>query len=116
MTTTVRLYCGRPGHFIAACPARLMLPRTLLWSHDTISFSFLVDSGADDSFNVQDLVTQASLPTEVLSEPKTVLGLILAKITSTHTLNPPPQGRDSAFSYSCVLPRWRPWCALVSPP
>lgn len=41
-------------------------------------------SGADDSLINQDLVTQASVPTDVLSEPKAILGLnrkILAKIT-----------------------------------
>lgn len=43
-----------------------MLPGRLLCSHDTISFSFLVDSGADDSFFDQVLVTQASIPAEVL--------------------------------------------------
>lgn len=57
----------------------------LLWSRDSISLSFLVDSGADDSFIDQDLVKQASILREVLSEPKTILGLngeILVKVTN----------------------------------
>lgn len=50
----------------------------------TPSLSFLVDSSADNSFINQDLVTETSIPSEILSEPKTVLGLnreSLAKIT-----------------------------------
>lgn len=65
-----------------------MLPATLLCSHDTISLSFLIDSSADDSFFDQDLVTQASILTEVLSKPKTILNLnkeILAKISNQTT-------------------------------
>lgn len=50
-----------------------MLPGPLFWSHDTISLSFLIDSGVDASFIDQDLVKQASIPTEVLSEPKIIL-------------------------------------------
>lgn len=54
----------------------------------TPSLSFLVDSSADDSFFDQDLVTQASILTEVLSKPKTILNLnreILAKISNQTT-------------------------------
>lgn len=37
--------------------------------------SFLIDSGADDSFIDEDLEGQAGLPVVELSEPKTVLDL-----------------------------------------
>lgn len=100
-------------------PARLTLPGTLLWGHDSFSLSFLIDSGADDTFNDQALVTQVNIPTEVLSKPKNILGLngeILAKITSNHSPNPHHLRTDSALYFSCFRPHWRALCTLVSRP
>lgn len=89
----------------------------------TPSLSFLVDSSADDSFFDQDLVTQASILTEVLSKPKTILNLnreILAKISNQTTPLTLVSGNHREqilfFLIPCVLLPWCPWCALVSPP
>lgn len=107
-------------------PVCLMLPGTLLWSHDSISLSFLVDSGADNSLIDQKLVKQASIPTEVLSEFKTILGLngdILAKIThQTAPLNLIVSGNHSESIQLFLIPSssfpgilGAPWLALHNP-
>lgn len=38
-----------------------------------LSVSFLIDSGADESFIDLDMVKQANIPAEALSEPKIIL-------------------------------------------
>lgn len=96
-----------------------------IWFWDSISLSFLVNSGAYDSFIDQDLIKQASIPTEVLSEPKTIQGLngeILAKVTHrTAPLTLIVFGNHSKRIQLFLIPSsslfsWHPWGILISPP
>lgn len=48
---------------------------TLSWQHDTLTLSFLVDSGADGCFIDQEVVRQSDVSTVELSEPVTFLAL-----------------------------------------
>lgn len=52
-----------------------MLTGTLLWSHNSLSTSFPVDSGADDNFLDKDLALQSWMPIETLDTPQTILDL-----------------------------------------
>lgn len=104
LTAKVCLYCRQPGHFIAQVGQKTKLPsryrttgeQSFFLFHtrpfDNTWFSPLVwwltclcpffNSGADDSFVDQDLVTHGTIPAEDLSEPKTIHDLnreILAK-------------------------------------
>lgn len=55
-------------------PSRVVLHRTLLWAHEKLPLSFLINSGANDSFI--DLKSgKAGLPVVELTDPKTVLDL-----------------------------------------
>lgn len=55
------------GSAISSCvpsPSHLVLSGTLLWAHETLSLSFLVDSGANESFMDESLAKQARIPIE----------------------------------------------------
>lgn len=71
-------------------PSRVVLHRTLLWAHEKLPLSLLINSGADDSFIDGNLARQAGLPVVELTDPKTVLDLnggTLARVTHrTETL------------------------------
>lgn len=56
----------------------------LRWAHDTLPIQVLIDSGADDNFIDNELVSQANIPTIALSKPKEVLALDGAR--TTHVL------------------------------
>lgn len=57
---------------VSPCPSpssRLMVPGTLLWAHNSLPLSLLVDSGADDNFTDECLARQAHIPIESLPSP-----------------------------------------------
>lgn len=55
-----------------------------MWGHEELPVSFLIDSGADNSFIDERLVRQLGLPLGTLPEAKTVLDLdrrVIARVT-----------------------------------
>lgn len=67
----------------------MVLPSTLLWDHDSLPLSLLVDSGADDCFIDETLAKHAYILVEVLSELRTILDLNGKPITHvTHWTKP----------------------------
>lgn len=71
---------------VSSCQSssRVQLPGTLLWGNERLSLTFLIDSGADDSFIDERLARSAGLPLEALTEPKRVQALdgrVLARVT-----------------------------------
>lgn len=76
---------------ISTCPTSscLTILGTLLWANDSLPVFFLVDSGVDDSFINESLAKQASIPTEMFPQPKTIMDLDSQPITRvTHRTVP----------------------------
>lgn len=77
---------------VSSCPSsssRLILPRTLLWAHNCLPLSFLVDCGADDSFINESLAREFRLPVQALTAPRTILDLNGKPITRvSHRTSP----------------------------
>lgn len=56
-----------------ASPSQVVLQGTYLWAYEKLPLTLLVDSGADDSFNDENLAKQAGLPLVELLEPEEIL-------------------------------------------
>lgn len=106
------------------CPSssRVILQGTLLWVHETLLLTLLVESGANNSLIKENLARQAGLPLTELSEPKVVLdGHTLAKVT--HRVGDPPRVRQPSQADSvvcdsvvfCPLNSWFPLAGLSQP-
>ncbi len=65
-------------------PNRIAVPSCLLWEKDSLPLQVLIDSGADDNFIQDELVSQLNLPLETLASPKPITALdgrLIAKVT-----------------------------------
>lgn len=115
---TLPVHTGVLVNTISSCPppsSCLVLPGTLLWSHNSLSLPLLVDSGADDSFIDENLAKQARIPIETLAKPRTILDRWQTHRFESHS------GRclshsslkiiGSGFAFS-LSPRLLPWLVL----